>query len=123
MGLLPRGLGALCATLCVAAALQLGPAPTAPLAPTAPPARAAVRRRALIGTLGLGAAVVAAAPRVALADMFPEGNATEFDAGAYFGLFSCEGWGQKRLPGSNTCIAKDAEPRPGQTIASPKNAP
>ena len=30
----------------------------------------------------------------------------EFDAAAYFGIFSCEGWGQKRMPGSNTCMPK-----------------
>ena len=30
----------------------------------------------------------------------------EFDAAAYFGIFSCEGWGQKRMPGSNTCVPK-----------------
>ena len=30
----------------------------------------------------------------------------EFDAVAYFGIFSCEGWGQKRMPGSNTCVPK-----------------
>ena len=39
--------------------------------------------------------VVAAAP-----------EESEFDYAAYFGLFSCEGWGMKRKPGSNECIPK-----------------
>ena len=47
--------------------------------------------------------LVATAPRAASA-----ANETqpEFDAAAYFGIFSCEGWGQKRMPGSNTCMPK-----------------
>ena len=47
--------------------------------------------------------VAAARPRAASA-----ANETqpEFDAAAYFGIFSCEGWGQKRMPGSNTCMPK-----------------
>ena len=47
--------------------------------------------------------VAAARPRAASA-----ANETrpEFDAAAYFGIFSCEGWGQKRMPGSNTCVPK-----------------
>ena len=47
--------------------------------------------------------VAAALPRAASA-----ANETqpEFDAAAYFGIFSCEGWGQKRMPGSNTCMPK-----------------
>ena len=47
--------------------------------------------------------VAAARPRAASA-----ANETqpEFDAAAYFGIFSCEGWGQRRMPGSNTCMPK-----------------
>uniref|UniRef100_A0A7S2H296 Uncharacterized protein n=1 Tax=Octactis speculum TaxID=3111310 RepID=A0A7S2H296_9STRA len=31
----------------------------------------------------------------------------EFNAGQYFGLFSCEGWGLQRAPNSNTCLPRE----------------
>lgn len=89
------------ALLALAASLR----PTA-RAPASAPARAhasAVGRRDLVAA-GVGAlASLTAAP--ALADGYG-GNATEFDAAAYFGIFSCEGWGQQRMPGSNSCMPK-----------------
>ena len=61
-------------------------------------------RRELLGA-GVGAIATLAAPRPSFADGYG-GNTTEFDAAAYFGIFSCEGWGQKRMPGSNSCMPK-----------------
>ena len=56
-------------------------------------------RRELLGA-GVGAIATLAAPRPSFADGYG-GNTT-----AYFGIFSCEGWGQKRMPGSNSCMPK-----------------
>ena len=60
-------------------------------------------RRQFFAHAAAGSLVAAARPRAASA-----ANETqpEFDAAAYFGIFSCEGWGQKRMPGSNTCMPK-----------------
>ena len=60
-------------------------------------------RRQFFAQAAASSLVAAALPQVARA-----ANETqpEFDAAAYFGIFSCEGWGQKRMPGSNTCVPK-----------------
>ena len=60
-------------------------------------------RRQFFAHAAASSLVAAALPRAASA-----ANETqpEFDAAAYFGIFSCEGWGQKRMPGSNTCMPK-----------------
>ena len=60
-------------------------------------------RRQFFSQAAASALVATAPPRAASA-----ANETqpEFDAAAYFGIFSCEGWGQKRMPGSNTCMPK-----------------
>ena len=60
-------------------------------------------RRQFFAHAAASSLVAAALPRTARA-----ANETqpEFDAAAYFGIFSCEGWGQKRMPGSNTCMPK-----------------
>ena len=60
-------------------------------------------RRQFLAQSAASALVATALPRAASA-----ANETqpEFDAAAYFGIFSCEGWGQKRMPGSNTCMPK-----------------
>ena len=60
-------------------------------------------RRRFFAQAAASSLVATARPRAANA-----ANETqpEFDAAAYFGIFSCEGWGQKRMPGSNTCMPK-----------------
>ena len=60
-------------------------------------------RRHFLAQSAASALVATALPQAARA-----ANETqpEFDAAAYFGIFSCEGWGQKRMPGSNTCMPK-----------------
>ena len=60
-------------------------------------------RRTFFAQSAASALVATALPRAASA-----ANETqpEFDAAPYFGIFSCEGWGQKRMPGSNTCMPK-----------------
>ena len=60
-------------------------------------------RRQFFAQAAASSLVAAALPQTARA-----ANETqpEFDAAAYFGIFSCEGWGQKRMPGSNTCVPK-----------------
>ena len=60
-------------------------------------------RRQFFAQAAASSLVATALPQVARA-----ANETqpEFDAAAYFGIFSCEGWGQKRMPGSNTCVPK-----------------
>ena len=60
-------------------------------------------RRRFFAHAAASSLVATALPRAASA-----ANETqpEFDAAAYFGIFSCEGWGQKRMPGSNTCMPK-----------------
>ena len=60
-------------------------------------------RRRFFAHAAASSFVAAALPRTARA-----ANETqpEFDAAAYFGIFSCEGWGQRRMPGSNTCMPK-----------------
>ena len=52
------------------------------------------------------ALVATALPQTARAANETQPAQPEFDAAAYFGIFSCEGWGQKRMPGSNTCMPK-----------------
>ena len=60
-------------------------------------------RRQFLAQAAASSLVATALPQIARA-----ANETqpEFDAAAYFGIFSCEGWGQKRMPGSNTCVPK-----------------
>ena len=60
-------------------------------------------RRQFFAQAAASSLVATALPQIARA-----ANETqpEFDAAAYFGIFSCEGWGQKRMPGSNTCVPK-----------------
>ena len=69
----------------------------------ATPAASVDHSRRHFAQAAAGSLVAAALPRAASA-----ANETqpEFDAAAYFGIFSCEGWGQKRMPGSNTCMPK-----------------
>ena len=60
-------------------------------------------RRTFFAQSAASALVATALPQAARA-----ANETqpEFDAAAYFGIFSCVGWGQKRMPGSNSCMPK-----------------
>ena len=58
-------------------------------------------RRRFFAQAAASSLVAAALPARAANETQPE-----FDAAAYFGIFSCEGWGQKRMPGSNTCMPK-----------------
>ena len=69
----------------------------------ASPAASVDKSRRRFAHAAASSLVAAALPRAASA-----ANETqpEFDAAAYFGIFSCEGWGQKRMPGSNTCMPK-----------------
>ena len=69
----------------------------------ATPAASVDQSRRQFAQAAASSLVAAALPRAARA-----ANETqpEFDAAAYFGIFSCEGWGQKRMPGSNTCMPK-----------------
>ena len=69
----------------------------------ATPAASVDQSRRQFAQAAASALVATALPRAASA-----ANETqpEFDAAAYFGIFSCEGWGQKRMPGSNTCMPK-----------------
>ena len=69
----------------------------------ATPAASVDHSRRQFAQAAASALVATALPRAASA---VNETQPEFDAAAYFGIFSCEGWGQKRMPGSNTCMPK-----------------
>ena len=72
----------------------------------ATPAASVDHSRRQFAQAAASALVATALPQTASAANETQPAQPEFDAAAYFGIFSCEGWGQKRMPGSNTCMPK-----------------
>ena len=72
----------------------------------ATPAASVDQSRRQFAHAAASALVATALPQTARAANETQPAQPEFDAAAYFGIFSCEGWGQKRMPGSNTCMPK-----------------
>ena len=72
----------------------------------ATPAASVDHSRRQFAQAAASALVATALPQTARAANETQPAQPEFDAAAYFGIFSCEGWGQKRMPGSNTCRPK-----------------